>query len=190
MEAGVIAMHYSHFDIQQMVKDIINSQQENAEKQNVVVKTHFDSLRHVIKADKRRIKHVLINLIDNAIKYGHAPGQEGEVTVSLTTELKKVKVSIFDKGNGIAAADLPRIFDRFYRVEKSRARSLGGTGLGLAIVKQIVEAHGSQIDVESTVGEGTTFSFMLKKPKARVSENIEQMHKLQQQNNAETSETL
>jgi two-component system phosphate regulon sensor histidine kinase PhoR len=98
------------------------------------------------------------NLIDNAIKY---TPEGGRVRVSARAAGDEVVIEVADSGIGIPAEDLPRIFERFYRVDKSRSREMGGTGLGLSIVKHVVQVHGGIVDVESTVGKGTTFRVKL-----------------------------
>ena len=114
-----------------------------------------------VKADKNKIQQVLINLIINAIKYGH---ENGTTEVSIENLIKnKVIVRITDNGEGIEKANSPRLFERFFRVDKSGSRAEGGSGLGLAIVKHILEAHGEKIYVESVVDVGSEFSFTLEK---------------------------
>jgi two-component system phosphate regulon sensor histidine kinase PhoR len=115
-----------------------------------------------VVADRNRIRQVLINLIDNAVKYGR---DKGQVRVSLVESNRGVRIVVRDDGPGIAAEHQARIFERFYRIDKSRSRESGGSGLGLAISKHIVEAHKSSIRVKSAVGEGTTMEFKLPKPK-------------------------
>ena len=113
---------------------------------------------HRIPADRDRIKQVFINLLDNAIKY--CP-EGSEVQVRLQTDRESIIVEVADNGPGIPEEDLPHVFEKMYRVEKERTRAAEGSGLGLSIVKRIVELHGGQIAVESTVGEGTTFTVRL-----------------------------
>jgi len=113
-----------------------------------------------VMADPGRLEQVLVNLLDNAIKY--TPDQ-GSVTISATVSENLVQVAVADTGVGIPPTDLPRIFERFYRVDPARGREQGGTGLGLAIVKHIIQLHGGNIAVESTPGKGSTFTFNLKK---------------------------
>jgi len=115
-----------------------------------------------VLADRNRIRQVLINLIDNAVKYGR---DQGQVRVSLVEGSRGVRVVVRDDGPGIAPEHQARIFERFYRIDKSRSRESGGSGLGLAISKHIVEAHKSSIRVKSAVGEGTVMEFKLPKPK-------------------------
>jgi two-component system phosphate regulon sensor histidine kinase PhoR len=110
--------------------------------------------------DRDRLRQVLVNLVDNAIKYTE---RGGSVRVLAHADDAWCTVSVEDTGVGIEAEHLPRLFERFYRVTKDRSRDVGGTGLGLAIVKHIVEAHGGAIAVQSTVGEGSVFSFTVKR---------------------------
>jgi len=113
-----------------------------------------------VVADKARIFEVVSNLVLNSIIYGN---QNGTTIVSLHDIEPKILIEVADNGIGIASSDLKRIFERFYRVDKSRSTQLGGTGLGLAIVKHVMEAHGELISVKSKLAEGTTFSLTLKK---------------------------
>ncbi len=108
--------------------------------------------------DPLKVTQVLENLIDNALKYS-AKGSRVVVTSKLHTT--EVEVCVRDNGAGIPEADLPHVFERFYRVDKGRSREKGGTGLGLSIVKHIVQLHGGRVRVESTVGKGTAFFFTL-----------------------------
>ena len=109
--------------------------------------------------DKEKLRQVLVNLIHNAIKYT----EKGKVEILVEEENKRAKVIVRDTGIGIPENYLDRIFERFFRVDKARSRSLGGTGLGLAIVKHIIEAHNSKVEVTSKEGQGSNFSFLLKK---------------------------
>ena len=111
-----------------------------------------------VSANRDQIEQVLVNLIDNAIKY--TPGG-GSITVTALVQNNMASVQIKDTGIGILSQDVPRLFERFYRVDKARSRQSGGTGLGLSIVKHIVEMHGGSVDVQSEYGSGSTFSFML-----------------------------
>jgi heavy metal sensor kinase len=112
----------------------------------------------VVKGDEARLRELFMNLLDNAIRYTPAPGM---VSISSRREGQMAVVAVRDTGVGIPAEDMPFIFERFYRVDKSRSRAQGGTGLGLAICKHIAEAHGGKIEVESEVGAGSTFSVWL-----------------------------
>jgi two-component system phosphate regulon sensor histidine kinase PhoR len=113
-----------------------------------------------VYADRFRIRQVLTNLVVNSVKYGK---EYGETKIRFYDAGDKISIEIADNGLGIAPEHLPRLFERFYRVDKSRSREMGGTGLGLAIVKHILEGHNQSIDVMSTEGVGTVFSFTLKK---------------------------
>jgi two-component system OmpR family sensor kinase len=111
-----------------------------------------------VMGDRDRLKQLLLNLVDNAIKYTPSGG---EVRLSLERDTQWVRVTVSDTGIGIPTEDLPRIFDRFYRVDKARSREMGGSGLGLAIAKWITDAHGGRIEVQSEVGKGTIFTLWL-----------------------------
>ena len=112
----------------------------------------------MVHADWQRITQVVTNLVSNAINYTE---EGGEVMVSFDETKKNITTLVKDTGEGIPQQHLSRIFERFYRVDKSRSREKGGTGLGLAIVKHILEGHGSRAEVESVLGKGSTFSFKL-----------------------------
>jgi len=111
-----------------------------------------------VRGDPERLHQVFVNLLDNAIKFNRVGGR---VTVRATPEGAQLRVDVEDTGVGIPAEELPRVFERFYRVEKARSRELGGTGLGLSIVKHIVEAHGGRVSVDSRLNHGSRFSFTL-----------------------------
>ncbi|MFQ5675412.1 MAG: two-component system histidine kinase PnpS [bacterium] len=128
------------------------------EKENLSLKKTIPEELPEIKGIRSEIEIVLENLIDNAIKYG---GTGKEIAITVEDSKSVVRISIADKGIGIPLDDQPRIFERFYRVDKGRSRELGGTGLGLSIVKHIVQRHGGEIWVESEVGKGSTFAFTL-----------------------------
>jgi two-component system phosphate regulon sensor histidine kinase PhoR len=163
MEAGVITMHYTVFDLQSVVLDIFEQLESKAKKRAILLQypqPHEDGI--YVRADAERIGQVLDNLLNNAIAYGR---EGGWVSVTLHALDHQVKVQVADNGPGIPEEHLNRIFERFYRVEKSRNKKQGGSGLGLAIAKHIVENHDSNLEVESLVNEGTTFSFMLTRVK-------------------------
>lgn len=176
MESGVIKFNFTDFDLKDLIQEVIDQLEHKASKRDVVIKLEFDPEKsHITHADRQKIYRVCQNLIFNAVKYNH---DGGEVKVSIKTHKNSIQVDIKDNGLGIPPEDLKRIFERFYRVEKSRSKERGGTGLGLAIVKHILEGHKSKISVSSTVGKGSIFSFSLplekeKKPieKAPVLEN-------------------
>lgn len=163
IERGEVAMIKEIFDITQLVKEVFESMELKAVKQGISlsVKKGFEK-PFFVHADKEKIRQVITNLIDNSIKYGTL---NGETTASYYDMDDNVLIEITDNGIGISEEHLPRLFERFYRIDKHRSREQGGTGLGLAIVKHIIEAHEQTINVRSTVGVGTTFAFTLQKAK-------------------------
>ena len=114
-----------------------------------------------LRVDERRLEEVVHNLLDNAVKYSH---QNGRILIQAGAPDQEVVLSVRDEGVGIAANDLPRIFERFYRADRARSRELGGTGLGLSIVKHIAQLHGGRVEAESTLGQGTTIRVILPNP--------------------------
>ena len=163
LESGELEMQMEKFNLYNLVDDVFDLLEVSAKKQGVELRYGKSIEKHInVIADKQRISQVLSNLIVNAIHYGH---QGGEVTVSFYDMDKVILVQVRDSGIGIPPSELPRIFERFYRVDKSRSRQQGGTGLGLAIVKHIIEAHKQTINVNSSPGKGTSFTFTLEKAK-------------------------
>lgn len=165
LEKGVVRMRRQGFDIVELVHEIFEQLELKAAQRSVRLELFPPNLPATgvrVLADRNRIRQVLVNLIDNAIKYGR---ENGHVVVSVIEGGKTVRISVRDDGEGIPKQHLNRIFERFYRIDKSRSRDSGGSGLGLAISKHIVEAHKSTIRVRSEVGQGTTLEFKLAKPK-------------------------
>ncbi|MFT6865789.1 MAG: two-component system phosphate regulon sensor histidine kinase PhoR [Cyclobacteriaceae bacterium] len=162
METGEIKMHFEYFDIVQLCKEIHDQLDDKAEKKEISFKIKNENEKHFVHADYQRIYQVLTNLISNAIKYTR---KGGKINVSFTEENNQIITNIKDNGLGIPPEDLGRIFERFYRVDKSRSKEKGGTGLGLSIVKHVMEAHNSKVIVESEFRKGSVFSFALKKGK-------------------------
>ena len=161
IESGEMKMSFRYFNMNEFLEGVVHDFQELAKQKDIAISGSFTTARDVeVFGDRDRLRQVLNNLIDNSIKYSP---HGGKVLVSSDDVDGSVRVSVADTGAGMAAEHLPRIFERFYRVDKDRSREVGGTGLGLAIVKHIIEAHGSSIDVRSEVGKGSTFSFQLKK---------------------------
>jgi len=163
LEAGKLIIEPRTFDICEMTKEIIESLELKAKEKQIqlCIREHSDTPFFVL-ADKERIRQVMVNLLVNSIKYGK---QGGETEVNFSERADTLVVDISDNGIGIEKEHLPRLFERFYRVDKSRSREQGGTGLGLAIVKHIIEAHGQKINVTSEFGYGTIFSFTLARSK-------------------------
>lgn len=162
IESGEMALDVESFDLGDLSEDIVEAQEMKATKRGIKLRVRENVNRVRVNADKDRIRQVLTNLIVNSIKYGK---DNGETEVRLYDMEDHVLVEISDNGIGIAKEHLPRLFERFYRVDKGRSREQGGTGLGLAIVKHILEAHGQTINVRSSEGVGSTFSFTLRKGK-------------------------
>jgi two-component system phosphate regulon sensor histidine kinase PhoR len=170
MEAGFITMNIQATDLVKVVRDVFEQLEEQAEDKGVSLTADFQQVESLnVWADEYRIRHVFLNLIENAVKYGN---REGHVVVHFQPQADNVQVSIEDDGPGIGAEHLERIFERFYRVEKSRSKEKGGTGLGLAIVKQVLEAHQSKIEVMSKKKKGTTFRFTLRRCEAPLPEGM------------------
>lgn len=165
MESGVIKFHFESFDLKEVIHEVIEELEHKAAKRDMIIRFFYDKDKSYFTiADKDKIFRVCQNLISNAIKYNN---DGGEVEVYLKMMKNNIMVEVKDNGKGISPDDLKRIFERFYRVEKSRSREKGGTGLGLAIVKHILEGHKSKISVSSTLGKGSVFSFELPLDKDR-----------------------
>ncbi len=161
LESGEFKLHFAKFNIVKLVEDIFETEEMMARKFNI--KLEFDRNYNKpikVKADKERITEAIGNLVTNSIKYGK---NNGKTKVGFREEENTVFVEISDNGIGISEEDLPRIFERFFRVDKHRSRDSGGTGLGLSIVKHVIHAHKQTIDVSSTAGKGTSFVFTLDK---------------------------
>ncbi|WP_134088946.1 cell wall metabolism sensor histidine kinase WalK [Olivibacter sp. XZL3] len=161
LESGEIKINYQRFDLSLLVKEVMESLELKAEKHGIelIFKQKY-SHPIFVNADREKIRQVLVNLISNSIKYGKEKGH----TYIKTYELHdQVLVEVTDDGIGIEEKYLPRLFERFFRTDRSRSRQIGGSGLGLAIVKHILEAHQQTVSVRSTEGIGSTFGFTLAK---------------------------
>lgn len=164
LELGGLELVKENFDIVKTIQNVFDLLEMRASEKNITLAFDTDYIKETnVYADKERIQQVLSNLIVNSIKYGKEHGTT-EVSVENLTP-NKVIVRITDNGEGIEDIHLPRIFERFYRVDKSGSREEGGSGLGLSIVKHIVDAHDEKIYVESQIGIGSEFSFTLEKAK-------------------------
>ena len=153
LESGRIPIVQETFVMQELVKEVYEEMQLRAAEKNVQLEIKKGTERPIsVNADKTKIRQVLVNLIENAIKYG--PENATITTGVYEIDGKHVFTEVSDEGPGIAEEHLPRIFERFYRADRSRSRAIGGTGLGLAIVKHIIEAHGQTVNVRSKVGVG------------------------------------
>ncbi len=160
LETGELQIEAERFDIYNLAKDVADAQEMKATAKGIILTLPEDSKSVFVHADRFRIRQVLVNLIVNSVKYGK---EYGETKIRFYDVGDNIIIEIADNGIGIEKEHLPRLFERFYRVDKSRSREQGGTGLGLAIVKHIIEAHNQTINVMSTEGAGTVFSFTLKK---------------------------
>ncbi len=168
LEVGDLNLELSEFNIVELIQNVFDLLEMKADKKNIKLVFGDNVIQPIlVDGDKDKIQQVLENLIVNSIKYG----KEGGLTVVNVIKLTKGKVliQISDNGEGIEKQNIPRLFERFYRVDKSGARSEGGSGLGLAIVKHIIEAHEEKIYVESEFGIGSEFSFSMTKAKSNIS---------------------
>jgi two-component system phosphate regulon sensor histidine kinase PhoR len=161
---GELNLEYSEFNIVELIQNIFDLLEMQADKKNIILM--FDRKYNkpvTVFADQEKIQQVVTNLIVNSIKYGK---ENGTTEVAIEDLVKnKVIVRIKDNGEGIEKQFIPRLFERFFRVDKSGARSEGGSGLGLSIVKHIIEGHNEKIYVESEFGKSSEFSFTLEKLK-------------------------
>ena len=162
LEAGDLNLDVEEFDIIELVQSVFDLLEMKAAKQSISLAFDMNYAKPIIvKADKERIQQVLTNLIVNSIKYGR---ENGTTEISIENLIRnKVIVRVTDNGEGIEAENIPRLFERFYRVDKSRTRKEGGSGLGLSIVKHIIEAHNEKIYVESEYYRGSDFSVTFEK---------------------------
>lgn len=164
LESGQIPVKFQKFDIVELINEVLESLEQKAVEHQIKV-VFKEKYQHpmTVNADRERTRQVLVNLIDNSFKYGKTGGH---TSIRLYALYDQVLVEVTDDGMGIAEKNLNRVFERFYRTDKSRSRQIGGSGLGLAIVKHIIEAHQQTINVRSTEGVGTTFAFTLEKHSA------------------------
>jgi two-component system, OmpR family, phosphate regulon sensor histidine kinase PhoR len=170
IETGDIKMRFENIDLHRLCSEVIDQFEDKAEKKNIKLKLLAENHKIVVYADWQRITQVVTNLISNAINY---TPEGGEVSITFDIGKKNVTTFVTDTGEGIPTQHFGRIFERFYRVDKSRSREKGGTGLGLAIVKHILEGHNSKAEVQSTVGKGSVFSFKLSRARQDHSESDE-----------------
>ena len=164
LEVGEINLDVTRFNIVEVIQNVFDLFEMKAANKNITLTFDMKYAKPIwVMADQEKIQQVVTNLVVNSIKYGKKGGTT-EVGIEDLTK-NKVIVRITDNGEGIEKQNIPRLFERFYRVEKSGARSEGGSGLGLAIVKHIIEGHDEKIYVESQIGVGSEFSFTLEKTK-------------------------
>ena len=162
LEVGDLNLEFSEFDIVELIQNVFDLLELKADKKKITLALDKYYIHPIlVYGDKDKIQQVLENLIVNSIKYGKKEGATEVAIANLTQE--KVLVRVTDNGEGIEKQNISRLFERFYRVDKSGSRTEGGSGLGLAIVKHIIEAHNEKIYVDSEFGEGSEFSFTLEK---------------------------
>jgi signal transduction histidine kinase len=156
-DAGIVQPSRESLDLSILVRDVAETMRPIAEGrgQQLSVSANGAAITH---GDPVRLRHVIYNLVDNAIKYTPA---NGKVELAIQTLSDTVRLSVQDTGVGIGQEHLPHVFERFYRVDKSRSRAEGGAGLGLSIVQSIVQAHGGQVEIESQPGVGTRCTVQL-----------------------------
>ena len=160
IESGEMKLSFRYFKLNEFLDSVAKEFEKLAASRNVHLKLFFNTTEaDEVFGDKERLRQVLNNLLSNAINYNK---EYGEAVLSTAKTTQGIQISVSDTGVGIPPEHVPRIFERFYRVDSDRSRALGGTGLGLAIVKHIIEAHGSRVQVESVFGEGSVFKFILK----------------------------
>jgi two-component system, OmpR family, phosphate regulon sensor histidine kinase PhoR len=161
IESGNFPLTYERFDITQLARDVIESLENKSADKKIHLTLRNPNERNIfVNADRNRMQQVLTNILVNSINYGK---ENGNTVIHFFDMGESQLVEISDDGIGIAQEHLPRLFERFYRVDKSRARHEGGSGLGLSICKHIIDQHNQSISVRSTEGIGSTFHFTLKK---------------------------
>jgi signal transduction histidine kinase len=167
-DAGELKMTFQSGNIKNLIRETVDTSQKKAAAKGIKLITDLPNKLPTLEIDAYRIKQVLYNLLDNAIAH---TGKGGTVTIKTLEKNNCVSVSVLDTGKGIPPEDLPMIFERFYRVDKSRARTTGGSGLGLTIAKRLVEAHGGKISAESLPGKGSSFTFTLPVSREKTKQN-------------------
>lgn len=157
LESHQMPMSFEPLDIRELISNVIQSFEKQAQDKSIKLIMDINKDIPNIMADKNRLEQVIVNLVDNAIKYTNS----GAVRISAKKAYAMLRIDVQDTGIGIPEKDIPRLFERFYRVDKGRSREMGGTGLGLAIVKHIIQGHNGKIRVTSQPGKGSTFSFAI-----------------------------
>jgi signal transduction histidine kinase len=158
MDEGQLRLSKDKVDLNEVIQKMIHTTDPRAQAKNITLHYHASKSIPIVEGDHGRLSQVFFNLLDNAIRHTL---NGGKVMVSTEARDDHVRITIQDAGSGISETELPYVFERFYRVDKSRARGSGGTGLGLAIVKQIVEGHDGSVEIDSVEGAGTTVTVIL-----------------------------
>lgn len=161
LETGELKVNPVVMPLRFMITEIVETLYYKAQREQISIEVQDFDHNLAVFADRNQIRQVMLNLVENALKYNHSGGSVVIGVRPTPQAAKKITVFVQDSGIGIEAKHLPRVTERFYRIDKSRSRDKGGTGLGLAIVKHIIEAHHEQLTVESTPSVGSTFSFTL-----------------------------
>ena len=161
IESGSARLKITSFDLNELIIDVFDMLEPKSKKKQISLTLENSGTVNLVKGDIKSIRQVLTNLVENSLKYGIIKGST-EISIKNISD-EKILVRVIDNGRGISENHLPRVFERFYRVDENRSRSEGGSGLGLAIVKHIIEAHNQQIYVESTEAIGSEFAFTLNK---------------------------
>lgn len=158
LESKEVNLQVSEINLRDFLEEVTRDWSKRLAAKNLRIELQVPDNFPLLRADERRLEEVVHNLLDNAVKYSH---QNGRIFIEGGAPDQEVVLSVSDQGVGIAPADLPRIFERFYRADRARSRELGGTGLGLSIVKHIAQLHGGRVEAESTPGQGTTIRVIL-----------------------------
>jgi two-component system phosphate regulon sensor histidine kinase PhoR len=169
IESRELRLSFEPLELGAVYGQVLSLFKERADRKGIDLVNEASDLLLRVRADRRALEHVLTNLVDNAVKYC---GKGVCVRMGAVEQGGNVLLFVADDGPGIEARHLPRIFERFYRVDAGRSRELGGTGLGLSIVKHLVEAMGGSVQVESSPGEGTTFSFTLRRVEGELQQAV------------------
>ena len=160
IEQHEFQLTFHELDVKQLLKEVIEVLSGKAANKEIQLVLYSPQEQVMVKGDPNRLKQIFINLIANAVTYSPV---KSEVKISIFDQNDKVRISVADSGIGLEKEEIPRIFERFYRVDRARSRNSGGTGLGLAIVKHLVEAHHGNIKVKSQIGKGSEFIIELPK---------------------------
>jgi two-component system phosphate regulon sensor histidine kinase PhoR len=155
IELGEAKLHLEEVDVKEALASILTMTETRVEEKHLILLRNIPGDLSLIRADRDRLSQVLINILDNAVKY---TPEGGTITIDTTREGREVMIRVTDTGIGIPQSEIPKLGQRFYRVDKTRSRQLGGTGLGLSIVKHLMAAHGGRMQIESTPGKGTSVS--------------------------------